>query len=148
MKIRFTSDLSSDINEKVLTKTSHQETRKVKGLSIGDVSFNESNWALEPMELYNSIGDYYIDFCKAYIPEKETPITVRGWIGDVKMIVPEDIPVCVHAKINVGDIRIFEQKSDSINRYVEYRSLGYDEATRKLNITVELKIGSIRIDKV
>lgn len=130
------------------TNSEYKEHRKGSGLSIGDISFKDSNWALEPLELSNSVGDYFIDFSKAFIPEKETPIIVRGWIGDVKMIIPEDIPVKIHSKISVGDIRIFEQKTDSLNRTLEFKTIGYDEATRKLNIIVDLKIGSIRIDKV
>jgi lia operon protein LiaF len=154
IRVQFTDDVPSDIYKgkkedlKEALSEYKNDRKKVRGLSMGDVSFKESNWALEPMELYNTIGDYYIDFSKAFIPEKETPVTVRGWIGDVKMLVPENIPVHITSKINVGDIRIFDMKTDSLNRSLDYKSEGYDEALRKLNITVDLKIGSIRIDKV
>jgi lia operon protein LiaF len=156
VKIHFSGSLPPDVIDKKLLDNHdsddqgfYKERKKVRGLSIGDVSFKESNWSLEPMELYNSIGDYYVDFSKAFIPEKETPITVQGWIGDVKMIVPENIPVHIEADINIGDIRIFEHKTDSVNhRTLEFKSPGYDEATRKLKIKIKLKIGSIRIDKV
>jgi lia operon protein LiaF len=94
------------------------------------------------------IGDYFIDFSKAFIPEKETQVIVRGWIGDVKMIIPENVPVMIQSTINVGDIRIFDQKTGDINRSLHYKSPGYDEASRKLKIAVQVKIGSIRIDKV
>ncbi|MHC0036787.1 cell wall-active antibiotics response protein LiaF [Pseudoneobacillus sp. C159] len=119
-----------------------------KSFSIGDVEYKKANWALEPMNLYNSIGDYFIDFSKAYIPEKETPIIVSGWIGDVKMIVPEGIPVKVEAKVKVGDIRVFELRSNEMNRHLTYTTPGYDEAVKKLTITIALKVGSVRIDKV
>jgi lia operon protein LiaF len=119
-----------------------------KSFSIGDVEYKKANWALEPMNLYNSIGDYFIDFSKAYIPEKETSITVSGWIGDVKMIVPEGIPVKVEANVKVGDIRLFELRSNDLNRHLTYKSPDYDEAVKKLNITIALKVGSVRIDKV
>jgi lia operon protein LiaF len=119
-----------------------------KSFSIGDVSYKNSNWSLEPMNLYNTIGDYFIDFRKAYIPEKETPILVHGWIGDVKMIVPDDVAVKIQAKVKIGDIRVFEMKTNDINRELVYKTPDYEEAIRKLDITIELKIGSIRIDKV
>lgn len=122
--------------------------KHIKGFSIGDVSMKAQNWALEPINLYNTVGDYFIDFSKAFIPEKETPIIVQGWVGDVKMLVPEDIPVRIYAHIKVGDIRIFNTVSDAVNRKVYFQSTGYEDATRKLDITVKLKVGSIRIDKV
>lgn len=122
--------------------------KKIRSFSIGDVEFKKSNWSLEPMNLYNTIGDYFIDFSKAYIPEKETPIIVQGWIGDVKMIVPDDVAVHVQAKVKIGDIRIFDIRSNDINRNLVYETPGYQDAIKKLNINIELKIGSIRIDQV
>lgn len=151
-KVHFENDLPADVfmkNEKKgnCEVKKHSKHRR-RGFSIGDVSMKKANWSLEPLELYNTVGDYFIDFSKAYIPEKETPVVLNGWIGDVKMIVPEDIPVKIQARIKVGDIRIFDNQSEAINRTLFYKSKEYDEAVRKLNITIELKIGSIRIDKV
>ncbi|SIA96747.1 Predicted membrane protein [Mycobacteroides abscessus subsp. abscessus] len=64
------------------------------------------------------------------------------------MIIPEDVPIMVHSDINIGDIRIFDLKSEDLNRKLYYKSPGYDDAARKLNITIQLKVGSIRIDHV
>ncbi|MFD2443114.1 cell wall-active antibiotics response protein LiaF [Bacillus sp. CGMCC 1.16607] len=122
--------------------------KKIRGFSIGDVEMKKSNWSLEPMNLYNTIGDYFIDFSKAYIPEKETPILVQGWIGDVKMLVPDDVAVKVEAKVKIGDIRIFDIRSSDINRQLVYQTPEYDDYIKKLTIRIELKIGSVRIDKV
>lgn len=163
LKFHFEHDLPADAFKEEIKKNHCIEVKKndcievkkqqgprkmKKGFSIGDVSLKKSNWSLEPMELYNTIGDYFIDFSKAYIPERETKVVLHGWIGDVKMIIPEDIPVMVQARIKVGDIRVFDNQSEAINRSLFYKSNGYDETTRKLNILIELKIGSIRIDKV
>jgi lia operon protein LiaF len=155
VKIYFKSDVPPDaliINddedeEHESNVTSTISEKKMKSFSIGDVEFKKSNWSLEPMNLRNSIGDYFIDFSKAYIPEKETPIVVQGWIGDVKMIVPDDVPVKVEAKVKIGDIRIFDLRSSELNRQLVFETPGYNEAIKKLNITIELKIGSVRIDQ-
>ncbi|WP_019153339.1 cell wall-active antibiotics response protein LiaF [Robertmurraya massiliosenegalensis] len=141
-------DLSS--KDKEFKKDSGIEfikTRKTNSL-IGSISYKESNWSLEPIELSNSIGDYFIDFSKAFIPDRETPIIINGWIGDVKMIIPENIPVNIKVDCFIGDIRIFDIKDDSINRGMNYKSHDYDEAIKKLKIVIEVQIGSIRIDKV
>ncbi len=148
IKFHFNEDMPKDAFKSVDEKERKNQRKRARGFSIGDVSFKQANWSVEPMELYNTIGDYFIDFSQAYIPEKETPIIVQGWIGDVKMIIPEDVPVFVQSYIKVGDIRIFDKETDSINRGLTYQSPGYEEAVRKLKITIELKIGSVRIDKV
>lgn len=157
VKVFIHRDLSSQSLENEMNfKNSECQTqvsqinndKKVRVFSVGDLELKKSNWSLEPMNLSNSIGDYFIDFSKAYIPEKETSIAIQGWIGDVKMIVPDGIPVKVKAKVKIGDIRIFDLRSSDLNRHLAFETTGYEEAVKKLNITIELKIGSVRIDKV
>ncbi|WP_456271901.1 cell wall-active antibiotics response protein LiaF [Bacillus sp. AK031] len=129
-------------------KHEKQRTKVNRGLIIGDVKFNQPNWPLESMRLYNVIGDYYFDLSKAYIPEGETPIHLKGWIGDVKMLIPEDIPVDIKVEGNVGDIKVFDQKSSDIKPSLHYRSDDYEEAEKKISIVIEFKIGSVRINRV
>lgn len=144
-KLQIDIDFSS--KEPEFSGSDQHEKKIVSGL-IGEVSYKDSNWALEPMMLNNSIGDYFLDLSKAFIPERETPIIINGSIADIKMIIPENIPVNITANSKIGDVRIFDIKGDTLNRTVFYKTQGYDEATRKLKITINVKIGSIRIDKV
>jgi lia operon protein LiaF len=122
--------------------------KKIRGISVGDVDFKKQNWAVEPLNLYNMIGDYFIDFSKGFIPDKETPVKVRGLIGEVRMIIPEDVPVKISAAVSVGEVKVFDYAPENIRHNITYKTENYDEAVRKLNITVELKVGSIRIDRV
>jgi lia operon protein LiaF len=122
--------------------------KKIRGVSIGKVTFKKQNWAVEPMDLYNMVGEYFIDFSKGFIPDRETPIRVRGWVGEVKMLIPEDVPVKIDAVIGVGEVKLFDYAQEQIKHVVAYKSDDYDDAVRKLNITIELKIGSVRIDRV
>ncbi|MEQ6389088.1 cell wall-active antibiotics response protein LiaF [Bacillaceae bacterium S4-13-58] len=137
-KVKF--EFSSDDNSK------RKEIHKVGG--IGDVNFTSPNWNLEPLDLWNAIGDYKIDFSKAFIPEGKTPIHIGGWIGDVHILIPEHIPVSIDAVVKTGDIKLFGQRADGFNRQLHFASEDYENATRKLSITIELKIGDIRIDQV
>ncbi|WP_421384083.1 cell wall-active antibiotics response protein LiaF [Bacillus salacetis] len=151
IRVTLSSDYPFD-EEKAVQKETHEGGKtKVKinrGYIIGDVKFNQPNWPLESMRLYNMIGDYYFDISKAYIPEGETPIHIKGWIGDVKMLIPEDIPVDISVEGSIGDIKIFGQKSSDIKPSLSYRSPGYEEAEKKLKIIIEFTIGSVRINKV
>lgn len=154
VKIFFNSEMpfnnieKNEFQENWKSEKTSLNRKKMRSFSIGDVEIKKSNWSLEPMNLYNTIGDYFIDFSKAYIPEKETPIIVQGWIGDVKMIVPDDVAVHIQANVRIGDIRIFDIRSSDINRNLVYETPGYEDAIKKLKINIQLKIGSIRIDQV
>jgi lia operon protein LiaF len=129
-------------------KSAKERTKVNKGFIIGDVKYNQPNWPLESMRLYNVIGDYYFDLSKAYIPEGETPIHLKGWIGDVKMLIPEGIAVDIKVEGNVGDIKVFDQKSSDIKPNLHYRSGDYEDAEKKISIVIEFKIGSVRINRV
>jgi lia operon protein LiaF len=151
-KVTFSSDDDPfDEEEKVQNERPAGGKTKVKvnrGNFIGDVTFNQPNWPLESMRLFNMIGNYYFDISKAYVPEGETPIYLKGWVGDVKMLIPEDIPVDINVEGSIGDIKIYGQKSADIKPNLYYRSPGYDEAEKKLKIIIEFTIGSVRINKV
>ncbi len=110
------------------------------------MKFNGPNWPLESMDLFNLIGDYYFDFGKAYIPEGKTVIRINGKIGDVKMLIPEDVPVDIQIKVKIGDIRMFKNKVE--NQSLHYRSPDFDASTKKIYMEISLSIGSIRINHV
>ncbi|MGA9225156.1 MAG: cell wall-active antibiotics response protein LiaF [Mesobacillus sp.] len=149
MKVSFNTDFPLE-KEGEDTAGYHDSAslKRIRGISVGDVTFKKQNWAVEPIDLFNMVGDYFIDFSKGFIPEKETPVKVKGWIGDVKMIIPEDVPVMINAAVSVGELKVFDYAPDQIKHTFTYKSDNYDDAVRKLNITVELKVGSIRIDRV
>ncbi|RSD29289.1 cell wall-active antibiotics response protein LiaF [Mesobacillus subterraneus] len=145
VKVIYKTDLPSATQTEEIAGHS---MKKIRGVSVGKVTFKKQNWAVEPMDLYNMVGDYFIDFSKAFIPERETPIKVRGWVGEVRMLIPEDIPVKINATVGVGEVKLFDYAPEQIRHVMEYKSDDYDDAVRKLNITIELKIGSVRLDRV
>lgn len=126
------------------------ETKKKRGnrFSVGDHQFKDPNWKVEPMNLYNAAGDYYIDFSKAFIPEKEIPISINSWAGDIQILMPEYVACRIDASVKAGEINIMGQTSEGVNRKLFYQTEDYDEATRKLAISLKLTAGSVRVDKV
>ncbi|MCP8615518.1 cell wall-active antibiotics response protein LiaF [Salirhabdus salicampi] len=115
---------------------------------VGNQRFTQENWKVEPMDLWSGVGDYRFDFTKAFIPEKETSITIRGWVGDIKMMVPEDLAFNIEATANVGDIQIIDQKAEGLNKYIMYETPDYGEASKKLKIKLDFQVGDIRVDRV
>lgn len=116
--------------------------------SIGDQEFNQPNWKVEPMDLKSMAGDFYLDFSKAFIPGKETPITVNGMAGDVHILMPENVEFRIDASVKAGDIDVLGQIMDGINRRTTFETANYDTAARKINFSIKLKAGSIRVVKV
>lgn len=130
------------------SESSSSSRPKSRHMMIGDHSFNEDNWKVEPMNLWNGVGDYKFDFTRAFIPDLDTPITVRGWVGDVKMLVPKHVPFRIDAKVKTGDIRVAGHKADGMHRSLQFETEDYSSATRRLTINIDLGVGSIRVEQV
>ncbi|KHE71919.1 cell wall-active antibiotics response protein LiaF [Halobacillus sp. BBL2006] len=138
-----------DSNSKSNTqKFKNNRNPKQSRMTIGSQEFKKDNWKVEPMELWNGIGDYQFDFTKAFIPDGDTPIQVKGWIGDVKMLIPKNVPFRVEAKIKTGDIQVGNQNASGFKRELVYETEDYGSASRKLSLYIDFRIGSIKVDHV
>ncbi|WP_078381542.1 cell wall-active antibiotics response protein LiaF [Sutcliffiella halmapala] len=137
---------------KYQTEPNYKEIKKPpppkKVITIGEIKMNKPNWSVEPLTLKTVVGDYYFDFSKAYIPDKETPIEIKGMVADLKMLVPEDLPIRIDAYVKMGKVRVFDEVSQGKSSRIIYESPNYSSATRKLNIALDLKIGDVRIDRI
>ncbi|MUV36585.1 Protein LiaF [Lentibacillus sp. JNUCC-1] len=122
--------------------------RKSSRFSIGDHSFNEENWTLTPIDYRDAVGDYYINIAKAFIPEEEIPIRINNWAGEIQILLPKDVPCRVDASVKAGELIVFGEALDGINRSLFFESPDYADATRKLGMHLRMKAGSIRVDRV
>ncbi|PAV29285.1 hypothetical protein CIL05_12885 [Virgibacillus profundi] len=117
-------------------------------LTVGTQEFNQPNWKVEKMNLNTLAGDYYFDFSKAFIPEKEIPIRVSLLAGNVHMLIPENVEFRIDAKVKAGEVNVLGQKTDGVNRSLYFETENYHGAVRKLDFTVKIKAGHIRVDRV
>jgi lia operon protein LiaF len=118
-----------------------------KSSIIGDFTLRDY-FELEDLHLWNAIGDVDIDFTKAMLQDRETEVTIKGWIGDIDVVIPREIPVFVEVQLLIGEFKIFDQRGDGISKKHVYKSPGYDEAIQKLHLIVDVKLGDVRIVEV
>lgn len=119
-----------------------------KSFRIGDVKYNTDNWAVEPMHISHGIGDVYIDFSKAFIPEGETELFIHARIGDIKIIVPDDLAINVTAESKIGEVRILQSNRDGLGNSLAYVTSDYEEAIKKIKLNILINIGDIAVQKV
>jgi lia operon protein LiaF len=115
---------------------------------VSDASYKGSNWSVEPMNIHKGILDYDFDFTKAFIPDEETPISISGWVGDIKIRVPEDLEFMIEGRTNLGDIKVGDVKSDGFGQDLYYKTPGYDQVTRKLKFSFNFRVLDLRIERV
>ncbi|GAA0314150.1 hypothetical protein GCM10008967_00820 [Bacillus carboniphilus] len=148
--IRIDISKSDDNKKKVKVEVNGKDVtelkeKKMRNIGVTSLSMKKPNWELTPLDLSSTIGNYYFDFSKAYIPDEEITIKIKCRVSDIKMIVPEGIPIKVNASVNIGDVKVMGNYWGGDCSFV---SKNYDEATRKLNINIKAWVGDVRIEGV
>lgn len=112
---------------------------------IGDFYLTSGRFELESLYIWNGIGDVVIDLSRALIQEEDAFLVVKGWVGDVTIYVPVDLPVSVSAEVTLGDLDVFGHRQGGVSRCVVMRSENFEQAPQKVNINISLLVGDIDV---
>jgi len=112
---------------------------------IGDFHLTSGRFELSQLHVWHGIGDVVIDLSRAMLMKEEALLVVEGWIGDVTIYVPVDLPILVSAELTIGDLEIFSHRQGGINRSLMIRSDHYDQAVHKVNLHISLLVGDIKV---
>lgn len=112
---------------------------------IGDFHLTSGRFELSQLHVWHGIGDVVIDLSRAMLMKEEALLVVEGWVGDVTIYVPVDLPVLVSAELTVGDLEVFSHRQGGVNRSLMIRSDHYDQAVHKVNLHISLLVGDIKV---
>jgi len=105
-------------------------------------------WDFDSQDIWLLIGDVVFDLSETEIPEGETKLRVHGFVGSVKMRVPEGIGVELNSTAFVTDARLIDQKQNIFISPVNMRTPGYEESQKKIRLETLYFVGDIKIDRV
>ncbi|WP_431809384.1 cell wall-active antibiotics response protein LiaF [Brevibacillus agri] len=128
----------SAYRERILPKDSRSSL-------IGDYHLTSGRFELSALHVWHGIGDVVIDLSRAVLMQDEAVLVVEGWVGDVTIYVPVDLPVSVNAELSLGDLEVLSHRQGGINRSVRIRSDQYEEAAQKVNVHISLLVGDIKV---
>jgi hypothetical protein len=98
---------------------------------LGDVK-RTGAWTALDEELWVLVGDATFDLTEATLPPGEIVIRFLGFVGDLKLIVPERVPVAVSSAAFLTTSKVFGQKKDTFLAPFDTATEGYDAAESKL----------------
>lgn len=123
--------------------------------AVGDLRLGDEPWALEDSSHNIGVGEIYVDLTTALLEDGMSVLNLSGWVGDIQVILPEDLAVEISASVRVGSIDIFGQeqefmnnskaKKSGVSNTLNYRSDKFDDAFKKLKMHISLNIGDISI---
>lgn len=112
---------------------------------IGDTHLQINSQAFQGGTASNFIGDVTLDLSGIALAEGQRNLTVSGFIGDVNLIAPKNVPYAIHASITIGDLVMFGRKEGGFGLNRVHKSADFDAAITRLNIRVSFFIGDIKI---
>ena len=117
---------------------------RFSGHILGDIR-REGAWAVTDEEIWLGIGDVKLDLSAADVSEGDTNISVYVFVGDVELVVPEDVGVSIAATSFVTDAHLFGQKEDHFVSTTRLNSDNYDTVTRRIRLQTTFFVNDLKV---
>ncbi len=112
-------------------------------LGAGDAELDLSkNTSLSNLDVTMGAGKLTLDLTGQW--ESDVEVAVQGGVGDITLLLPEDIGVRVNVTKGIGDI----DNSGLYERDGAYVNKAYDDAAVRLEITIQAGVGQINLEVV
>ncbi|MNI13534.1 hypothetical protein D3C73_667640 [compost metagenome] len=116
-----------------------------KNKLIESVRLGKEPWILKNSSMGNIIGEINMDLSLAILEQRETTLILQGIIGDIDIIVPEDIGIRVTSSIVFGQIDVASSKEAGMMNKLNWSSPNYDTCEHRVNLVVSYLVGDIDI---
>ncbi len=115
---------------------------------LGDLHINFDRMAVTTVEVSSFIGDIDMRLHGAQLSPGLNRIVISGFVGDVRVLIPHDMPIFVHGANFVNDIDILGQHVSGFSNTLDAQSETYSSAESKIYLAINTFIGDIRVYKV
>lgn len=112
---------------------------------IESLKWNKEPWLLKSMSLWYVIGELKFDFTLAIHEEKEATLVLQGIIGDIDIIVPEDLGVQVQGTVFFGQLDVAREKESGIMNKIHWQSPNFETSEHRVKLIVSYIVGDIDI---
>jgi len=112
---------------------------------IGDINLQITSKAFQGGAASNFIGDVNLNLSDISLAEGQRNLTISGFIGDVNLVAPKNVPYSITASLAIGDLVMFGRKEDGVGLNRNFKSADFDAAITRLNIRISFFIGDIKV---
>jgi lia operon protein LiaF len=111
---------------------------------FGPVRYGGS-WQVSNQEIWMVVGDVRLDLTQAEIPPGETLIRFFGFVGDIRLVVPEGVGVAVSSLAFFTEARMLGQKHEGVLTPLRLASDGYEGAERQIRLETTAFVAEFKV---
>ena len=113
--------------------------------AFGDFKIAPNEITKEGVEISLGFGNAEVNFSQTQLPDGENKAYINVGFGEIKVLVPQGIPVSAKGNSFLGKVEIFDKHADGISNVLEHRDDGYETAEKKLKIIGNVGFGGMKI---
>ena len=115
---------------------------------LGDMVIDLNGRSLVSVEMSSGIGDVEVRLHGAQLGPGLNRMVISGFIGDIRVFVPMDMPFFASCSNFIGDLELTDRRTSGFGNNIDFQTDDYSSAERKLYIAAHNFIGDIKVHKV
>jgi lia operon protein LiaF len=115
---------------------------------IGDIHIDCNGRDLHNVEVSMGIGDVEIRLHGGRLKKGLNRVIISGFIGDIRVYLPPDMPYFAHCSNAIGDIELAGRRASGFGNNLDGQSEEYESAEARLYIAANNFIGDIRVYRI
>lgn len=109
---------------------------------------HKGSWSLKDESIISLIGDINLDLTRAEIPLGETHIKLRGFVGDIDLVIPADAGIAVVSNSFVTTTNALGSKQDYFLHPYVVESENYASAERKVHLDLGFFVTDLNLKQL
>ena len=112
---------------------------------IGEMFIDCEGIDLQDVEISNFLGDIEVKLHGGRLGPGLNRMVISGFIGDVRVLVPQGMPVFAQSSNFIGDLEIMGRRASGFGNNLDAQTADYTAADSKLYIASNHFIGDVRV---
>lgn len=114
--------------------------------TVGDRTYRPTSVAELPEAYELGVGSLVIDLRDVDFPADNTDLTVRLNVGDLRIMLPEDIVVATDSSVGIGDLKVLDRHESGFGPHIQV----FDDPpgnTGVLTLETRVGIGNVEVQR-
>ena len=112
---------------------------------ISSLRYDREPWVLRSMSVWNFIGEMRFDMSLAMMEGKEATLVLQGCIGNLDIVVPDEMGLYVEGTVYVGQLGIAGTKREGVVNRLTWQSPNFATADTKVKLIITYYVGDVNI---